>query len=135
MKQWLTRKAQSRMPDLGARELSVLEVLWARDVATAQDVFEALPAGVTLSTVQSTMERLCRKGLTVRSKQGRAYRYRVTLTREQLIGGLLRDLAADFAGGRLAPMVSGFVQYVAGEATDAESELRRALERAKNEDE
>jgi hypothetical protein len=32
-------------------------------------------------------------------------------------------------------MVSGFVQYVAGEATDAESELRRALERAKNEDE
>lgn len=128
MKDWLTRKPRDRMPDLGARELSVLEVLWERDSATAQDVLAALPGGIALSTVQSTLERLSRKRLTARYKEGRAYRYRVTLSREQLIGGLLRDLANDLAGGRLAPMVSGFVQYVANETPAARSELKRALE-------
>lgn len=130
VKHWLKRRSKGRMPDLGARELSVLELMWTQHDCSSQDVHAALPGrDISLSTVQSTLERLCRKGLVSRSKQGRAYRYRAELSREQLIGGLMRDLADDLAGGRLAPMVSGFIEYVADASGELPPELVCALRR------
>ncbi len=116
------------MPDLGERELDVLEVLWKGGQRSAQDVQNALPGdAVSLSTVQSTLERLHRKELVGREKSGRAYQYEVRVSRSQLIGGLLRDLAQDVAGGDVAPMLSGFLDYVATEAPELGSKVSRAL--------
>jgi predicted transcriptional regulator len=117
------------MPDLGERELDVLEVLWAGGRRSAQEVRDALPGPVvSLSTVQSTLERLHRKELLRREKAGRAYRYEAQVTRSQLIGGMLRDLADDVAGGDVAPMLSGFLDYVAAEAPELGQSVSRALE-------
>ena len=131
MKNWLTDGNRQRMPDLGARELSVLEVLWATDCADARSIHAELPGrGVALSTVQSTLERLYRKGLVLRRKQGRAYRYRAVLSREQLIGNVIRDLARDLAGGRSAPMVSGFIEYMSEAGGELPDEIVRAMREA-----
>ena len=127
---WLGRKKQQRMPDLGARELEVLECLWVRNSLSAQELLAQLAAGrIALSTVQSTLERLHRKGLIVREKDGRAYRYAPAYSRSQFIGHLLRDIADDVAGGELAPMMSGFAEYIAGEDPEFNSELARLLRR------
>ena len=126
--EWLGANSSRRMPDLGERELDVLEVFWAGGQRTAQDVRDALPGGaVSLSTVQSTLERLHRKELLGREKAGRAYQYEARVTRSQLIGGLLRDLADDVAGGDIAPMLSGFLDYVATEAPELGPKVSRAL--------
>lgn len=125
---WLGTAPTRRVPDLGERELDVLEVLWARGESSAQEVLEALPGrAVSLSTVQSTLERLYRKTLLDREKAGRAYRYQPCLTRAQLIGSLLRDLATDVAGGDIEPMLSGFLDYVAAEAPELGPGVTRAL--------
>ena len=125
---WLGATASRRVPDLGEREMDVLDVLWSRGESSAQEVRETLPGkSVSLSTVQSTLERLHRKTLLEREKNGRAYRYRTRLTRTQLIGGLLRDLAEDVAGGDVAPMLSGFLDYVAAEAPELGPGVSRAF--------
>ena len=113
---WLRRFAGSRprrLPELGTREVAVLEILWACDAATAQQVLgELAEHTLSLSTVQSTLERLHRKQLVERHKTGRAYHYRALLSQSQLISGLMNDLADDVAAGKLAPMLSGFVDYL-----------------------
>ena len=125
---WLGSVPSRRVPDLGEREMDVLEVLWSRGDSSAQVVLDALPGpSVSLSTVQSTLERLHRKSLLEREKSGRAYVYRPVLTRTQLIGGLLRDLAEDVAGGDVAPMLSGFLDYVSAEAPELGPGVSRAL--------
>lgn len=117
------------LPDLGERELLVLEVLWDRGDATAQAIKSRMPDGdISLSTVQSTLERLYRKQLVERSKQGRAYRYRATMTKSQLISGLLRDMANQVARGDLAPMISGFLDYVSAEAPEQVGKLSRSID-------
>lgn len=121
---WLGRGARKRMPDLGAREIAVLQCLWKEGRSSAQDVLTRLGDDeVTLSTIQSTLERLTRKGLLHREKRGRAYRYAARYSRPELIGRLIRDIAEDVAGGELAPMMSGFAEYVAGEAPELEADL------------
>jgi predicted transcriptional regulator len=47
------------IPLLGELELAVLERLWAEGTAEAKDVHRVIgePRGITLSTIQSTLER------------------------------------------------------------------------------
>ncbi|PIE38968.1 MAG: hypothetical protein CSA53_03545 [Gammaproteobacteria bacterium] len=124
----LTPGKHHALPDLGERELAVLEVLWERGDATAQAVQQQMTdAGISLSTVQSTLERLHRKGLLARNKQGRAYCYRALLDRSQLISGLLRDMAEQVAAGDLAPMISGFLDFVSSQAPELAGDLSRSF--------
>jgi hypothetical protein len=61
---------------LGERELRVMEILWKTPHLDARGVTGRLAGRKpSLSTVQSTLERLYRKGLAEREKQGSAYRY------------------------------------------------------------
>ena len=52
--------------------------------------------GCTLNTIQSTLERLYKKGLLSRTKQGHAYNYRTKVDRNSLIATLINDITADF---------------------------------------
>ncbi|MEJ2603107.1 MAG: BlaI/MecI/CopY family transcriptional regulator [Gammaproteobacteria bacterium] len=132
---WIGGVRRSRMPDLGDRELAVLQAIWAHGESSAQQVQVALGSDeVTLSTVQSTLERLTRKGLLQREKHSRAYRYSALYSRSEVIGRLIRDIAEDLAGGDLAPMVSGFASYVATEAPGLEADLDRLIARQEGDD-
>lgn len=121
-------RRKQRLSDLGERELLVLEVLWESGEATAQTVQSQMPdVDISLSTVQSTLERLHRKRLVERAKEGRAYRYHATMSKSQLIGDLLRDMADHVAAGDLAPMISGFLSYVSSEAPELLGDLSKSL--------
>ena len=103
------RGFQRGTPTLGALEREVMELLWAEQARDAQGVHARLEArrGITLSTVQSTLERLARKGLLSRGKQGRAFHYQATVSREELTGRLVAELVGSLSG--LAATSSGFV--------------------------
>lgn len=102
--------------------------LWRSERLTAAELAQEVGLDViSLSTVQSTLERLHRKGMVVREKQGRAFIYLASLTRPQLISLLLQDLADDFGDGDPAPLFSGFVNFAAGTDLGMRRELVRLL--------
>jgi len=124
----LPRKRRRTTPTLGALELDVLEIVWAGAPTTAQAILEQLSRRrISLSTVQSTLERLTRKGLVTRAKHGRAYVYRPHVSREELIADLLRGVSEQIATGRMEPLLSGFLMLVDELDADAAGDLRRHL--------
>lgn len=108
-----TCKPRHDAPRLGDLEIAVLDVLWDGGHSDAKAMHRALASrAITLSTVQSTLERLLRKRLVDRRKDGRAYVYRARVSRSDLIGRLIREVADTLSAGGLEPILSGFVDLV-----------------------
>lgn len=125
---WLCRQRREKAPDLGPREIGILEQLWTAGPLSAQEIRAGLDReSVTLSTIQSTLERLHRKQLVHRVKSGRAFHYSAAVARSTLISRLLGELAREIGGGSMAPMVSGFVEFAAGRDPAVEARVLRAL--------
>ncbi|GIV14727.1 MAG: hypothetical protein KatS3mg022_0162 [Armatimonadota bacterium] len=88
--------------ELGDLERTVMETLWQHGVCTASQVHQLVSQQhqVALTTIATTLERLCKKGLVERSGERRSYQYRATLSREQLerriVGETLARLAERF---------------------------------------
>lgn len=124
----LPRKPRRTSPTLGTLELEVLEIIWGGAPTTAQAVLEQLRRRrITLTTVQSTLERLTRKALITRTKDGRAYVYRPRVSREELIADLLRGVSEQIATGRMEPLLSGFLMLVDELDEKAAGDLRQQL--------
>jgi predicted transcriptional regulator len=101
---------------LGELERVVMDQLWAADRAlTVRDVHEQLSTtrDLAYTTVMTVLDRLAKKGLTQRQRDGKAWLYRATGPREELIADLMHD-ALDRAGDRRAALVR-FVDQVTDE--------------------
>jgi predicted transcriptional regulator len=82
-----------------------------------------------LSTMQSTLERLHRKGLVAREKTGRFYLYGAAVSRNTIITQLLGDIAEQLGDGDMAPMISGFMSFIDQETSEPLSaDLRDAIQ-------
>ncbi len=113
------RKKQ-RAPILGGRELEVMKILWREGALCAQQMLQHISDDtLSLSTMQSTLERLHRKALLAREKSGRRYIYRAAVSRSTFISQLIKDIAETIGDGEMAPMVSGFVSYIDYEAPES----------------
>lgn len=103
------------IPVLGDLETAVLEHLWTHGTAEAKDVHRVIgePRDITLSTIQSTLERLHRKGLLMRERVSHAYRYAPKLTRAEFRARAMADAAGDLKGAEAAGVMAAFVDLVA----------------------
>jgi predicted transcriptional regulator len=90
-----------------------MEALWACPEQAAAGLQQRLPSTrrSSLSTIQSTLERLYRKALVRRHKQGHAYVYSAALARAELLGQLLGGVIRQLHTGSLDPILSGFVDF------------------------
>lgn len=88
----------SSPPPLGDLELAVLEFIWSQPDVSPKQVHARLGThrGISLNTVQSTLERLFRKQLLARNKRGHAYHYRARVAREALVASLIGDVLQRF---------------------------------------
>lgn len=125
------RREKRQAPTLGARELEVMKILWRAEVLSAQEVLQAIPDDtLSLSTMQSTLERLHRKELVSREKTGRYYLYRAAISRNAVITQLLGEIADQVGDGDMAPMISGFMSFINQETSEPLSaEMRDAIQR------
>ena len=85
------------MRQLGALEAVVMDRMWSREGAAAvREVLEDLQRDRTLAytTVMTVMDNLHRKGMLVREKEGRAYKYRAVHTREQYTAAIMGQTLA-----------------------------------------
>jgi predicted transcriptional regulator len=128
LKHWLNRLRRSRTPTLGRRELDILDVLWSNGDVSAQDVLDDLPESISLSTVQSTLERLHRKNLLQRNKQGRAFLYRANISKAELVSSMLHDMSDDLSNGDDTALLCGFVNYLADTHPALHDRMQDALQ-------
>lgn len=115
------------MTRLGDLERAVMDVLWDGAIppagVTVRDVAEALQdRDLAYTTVMTVLDRLAGKGMVEREREGRAWRYRPSASREAYVAQLMLD-ALDLSPSRDAALVR-FARSVTG--TEAEV-LRAAL--------
>jgi predicted transcriptional regulator len=111
----------------GDLEAVIMHRVWEHDEpVTVRDLFDDLSAERTIAytTVMSTMDNLHRKGWLDRVREGKAYRYTATASREEYSARLMREALAD--GGDAEAVLSHFVAQIdSGESEALRSVLRR----------
>ena len=114
------------MRGFGELEAVIMDRVWEHaEPVTVRDLHGELSAGrvIAYTTVMSTMDNLHRKGWLARVKEGKAYRYTATASRDEYSARLMRE-ALD-SGGDTQAVLSHFVAQMDGE----ESEMLRAVVR------
>ncbi|MGC6399733.1 BlaI/MecI/CopY family transcriptional regulator [Sphingomonas sp. FW199] len=101
-------------------EHAVMEVLWEDSPLTAQEVVERIPAerDWSANTVKTLLGRLLAKNIIAHEEDGRRYRYRPLVAREDYVDGESRRLMDRLFGGRLTPLVAHMAERDALTADD-----------------
>ncbi len=112
---------------LGRLEREVMEIVWRADGLTVRDVQAKLQRRAAYTTVMTTLDRLFKKGLVVRTTAGRAFVYRASRSREEaqsaVASGVLTGLLST---GAAMPILSNLVDVVGDQ--EGAADLLRALE-------
>ncbi|MBI3287728.1 MAG: BlaI/MecI/CopY family transcriptional regulator [Chloroflexi bacterium] len=122
----LNRSGLSRI--LGELEARITEAVWDLEQPTVQDVCDRLGGKANYRTVMTVMNRLVKKGLLRRYKEGRAFRYVPSETREAFLESVsqqvVRGLLDDFGELALAQFVD-VLDEIPAEQIEALRELIR----------
>jgi predicted transcriptional regulator len=112
----------------GDLEAVIMHRVWEQDgPVTVRDLFDELrqERAIAYTTVMSTMDNLHRKGWLARAKDGKAYRYTATASREEYSARLMQEALAD--GGDTEAVLSHFVAQMAGQESDVLRAVVRRL--------
>ena len=95
---------------LGELEKQVLKYLWKNAEADVKQVHHAMSQKrqSALTTVQSAVERLFRKGLLTRRKLGHAFLYQAKVDKEGLISQLIETVTNDFVEKGESSLLAAF---------------------------
>ena len=112
---------------LTPQELAIMKVVWKLETATVRDVFEHLQSRrpVAYTTVLTMMKILEQKGYVKKTRDDRAFVYRASRPRSQVIGGMVREFVDRVFDGASRPMLLHLVQQ-----TKLSEKERKALLRA-----
>lgn len=113
---------------LGELEKLVLQYLWSVPEGDAKQVHGVLGQSrdSSLNTIQSTLDRLFKKGLLSRSKQGHAYFYKAKVDREGLIARLITNVTSDFVEEGEHSLIAAF-SSASGNLNDNQLDLLEKL--------
>ena len=114
------------MRGFGGLESVIMHLVWDHDSpVTVRELLDELrhERSIAYTTVMSTMDNLHRKGWLGRVKDGKAYRYTATASREEYSARLMGEALA--GGGDTEAVLSHFVAQMGGE----ESEVLRTVVR------
>jgi predicted transcriptional regulator len=126
---WFARTAYGPRfsAEFGPLEWRVLQALWERaGGASVRDLQPGFPE-IAYTTLMTTMDRLHRKGMLERHKEGRAFLYRPALTRAQFESARATEalrIVLEGDGAAVGPLMSFFVEAVG----DRDRELLDELE-------
>ena len=117
-----------RKPTLGELELEILRYVTEHAPVSVGQVTEgfAVPRGLSRSTINTSIERLFKKGYLTRSSgsEGEVFRYAAAVPSEELLGGLVEHFVENTLAGSLRP----FVAYFARRQPISEAELAQLRE-------
>jgi predicted transcriptional regulator len=114
---------------LGSLERQVMDVMWAGGSLLVRDVQARLQRPIAYTTVMTTLDRLYKKGLVTRERQGRAFSYTAGRSREQLQAAVAAGMLSNVLSGNAdaaMPVLSNLVDAMS--AGDGGAELLDRLE-------
>ena len=115
---------------LGPLERTVMEQVWAHEKVSVRDVFLALKESWAYTTVLTTLERLYKKGLLERHKDGKAFFYAPRCSSQELETGRLRETIDTMLGrddGTASPILATIVDTVSEYDRSMLDELDRLI--------
>ena len=124
------RSRQVARLSLGDLERRALEVVWQRQELSVRSLFEELEERWAYTTLMTTLDRLHKKGILNRRKEGRAFLYSPRLSRKQLEQGIASDLIDSLlarSAGEPSPLLSCFVDVVSEKDRSLLDELERLV--------
>ena len=108
------------MRGFGDLEAAIMERLWdTDDAATGNELLDALGPGrdIAYTTVTRALDNLQRRGWLTRSRRGRAFVYRPTLTRAKYSADVMRDALQE--SGQSDAVLTHFVEQMSPAETAA----------------
>ena len=128
----LTRRAR-----LGDLERSIMDRLWALDgsdpgaALTVREIHDSISEEreIAYTTVMTGLDRLAKKGLVTRERDGRAWRYQPVSTSEELTAHLLRDSLDHLESTDRRAAMMHFLDSASDEEIDDLKAALAALER------
>ena len=120
---------------LGKLEKTVMEEAWRRGRVSASDIYRAFGERTAYTTWMTTLDRLFKKGLLAREKDGRAYVYSPRVSREEFERGVAEDVLGDLLdrSGGAEPLLACIVDAVSEHDRALLDELQRLVEEKRRE--
>ncbi len=89
-------------------QLAILRLVWAREEATVQEIWETLHAERRLAqtTIATMLSRLQRRGVLSRRIRDRQYVYRAEVTEEDVQHSMVTELTEQLFAGDVTALVS-----------------------------
>lgn len=121
-------KAKQTFQPLGELEQAVMDIVWSHFPTTARDVCDRMTGRWerAYTTIMTTMDRLHRKGLVRREKEGLAWRYEPALSKASFEKALADGLATNILETHGETALAAFVD-AAAEVDDTLLERLRQL--------
>jgi predicted transcriptional regulator len=121
---------------LGKLERSVLEETWRRRETSVRDVYLAFDEKIAYTTLMTTLDRLYKKQLLTRRKDGRAFLYSPRVTSEELEQGIWEDVIDGLLGNSgpaVEPVLACIVDAVSERDLESLDELDRLIKKKRRE--
>jgi predicted transcriptional regulator len=130
------RPSEAVYPSLGKLEREVLEETWRRGETSVRDLFLAYEERLAYTTLMTTFDRLYKKGLLQRRKDGRAFLYTARVSREELKRGIAEDVLSVLLGRGtegVEPVLACIVDAVSERDYELLDELDRLVKEKRRE--
>lgn len=121
---------------LGKLEREVLEQIWQRREVSVRDVYLQFEERIAYTTLMTTLDRLYKKRLLHRRKDGRAFLYAAAVGRDEFEDGIREDVIGSlFEPGvdEIQPVLACFVDTVSERDRELLDELERLVKEKKRE--
>lgn len=89
-----------------------MKIVWRREQATVRDVYEEMLENrkIAYTTVMTMMGILEEKGHLIKDQGDRAYVYRPSQPKDQVVGGMVRDFLDRVFNGSAKPLLMHLVE-------------------------
>ena len=119
---------------LGKLERQVLEQAWQRGEVSVRDIYLAFEERVAYTTLMTTLDRLYKKQILDRHKDGRAFLYSPSVSREEFEHGIREDVIDGLLGKGaegIQPVLACIVDTVSEHDRNSLDELERLVKEKK----
>jgi predicted transcriptional regulator len=130
------RPSEVALLALGKLERQVLDQIWQRGEVSVRDIYLAFDENIAYTTLMTTLDRLFRKQILDRRKDGRAFLYSPAVSREEFEHGIREDVIDSLLGGGaegIQPVLACIVDTVSERDRELLDELDRLVKEKKRE--
>ena len=120
---------------LGKLERAVLNEAWQRDEVSVRDIYLAFGESIAYTTLMTTLDRLFKKNILTRRKDGRAFLYAPAVSPDEFEQGIREDVIEGLLGhgSDVQPVLACIVDTVSERDRELLDELDRLIKEKRRE--